>query len=52
MPKQKPIACIKGKVSASIYKGRFDMAEHVKYLDMSALDRTAKALVATIMGLD
>jgi hypothetical protein len=42
---QKPIARVKGKVSASIYKGRFDMAEHVKYLDINALNRAAKAVV-------
>jgi hypothetical protein len=42
---QKPIARVNGKVSAKIYRGRFRMAEHVRYLDLSALERVKKAVI-------
>ena len=40
---QKPIASANGKVSAKIYRGRFRMAEHMRYLDIEALNRVKKA---------
>jgi hypothetical protein len=40
---QKPIARANGKVSAKIYSGRFRMAEHMRYLDINALNRVKKA---------
>jgi hypothetical protein len=42
---QKAIARVNGKVSASIYRGRFQMAEHMRYLDMKALARVRKAAI-------
>lgn len=43
---QKPVARVKvGKVSAGIYRGRFRMAEHMRYLDINALERANKAVI-------
>jgi hypothetical protein len=42
---QKPSVPVKGKVSAKIYRGRFRMAEHMRYLDLSALNRVRKAVL-------
>lgn len=42
---QKPIAHVKGKISANVYRGRFRMAEHMRYLDIRALDRVNKAVI-------
>ena len=42
---QQPIVRGKGKVSAKIYRGRFRMAEHMRYLDIKALNRAKKAVI-------
>ena len=42
---QQPIARANGKVSAKIYRGRFRLAEHMRYLDIKALNRAKKAVI-------
>lgn len=50
MPKKqhatdKPIARVKGKLLAKIYHGRLVPAEHVKYLDIAALEKAKEAVI-------
>jgi hypothetical protein len=41
----RPLAHIPGKVRASIHRGRLTPSEHVKYLDLAALERVGKAVI-------